>query len=373
MKILFVMPTHISYGGIESVGINLWKGLTELGHEVDFVCHGSIVGAYEDYIKFCGTNVYHIPGKNENIIATICEFKRIITAKSYDVIHAHMNATSGIYLQIASTYHIPILVAHSHVSTMAMYTKNIIKALINLYEKNRTNRFSNVKIACSKKAGDWLFGTEPYSIVLNAIDNNKFVFSDEIRKAKREELQLCENNDVYIHIGGFLAYKNHRYLLRVFRNIKNMNNNARLILIGDGPLRKKIEEELRDLGIADSVFMLGERKDVCELLQAADVFLLPSISEGNPVSLVEAATSGLHCLVSDSVAKDTAPYFLKGSIEFLSISEENIGEWVKKGLKKYNRIIYCEDNPCKLSALSMAKEVEKLYLKISKRDIEGKR
>lgn len=97
------MPTHISYGGIESVGINLWKGLTELGHEVDFVCHGSIVGAYEDYIKFCGTNVYHIPGKNENIIATICEFKRIITAKSYDVIHAHMNATSGIYLQIAST------------------------------------------------------------------------------------------------------------------------------------------------------------------------------------------------------------------------------------------------------------------------------
>lgn len=367
------MPTHISYGGIESVGINLWKGLTELGHEVDFVCHGRRIGAYEDYIKSYGTDVYHIPGKSENLIGTIRGFKKIIETKSYDVIHAHMNATSGIYLQIASTYHIPVLVAHSHVSTMAVYTKNIIKASINLYEKNRTNKFSNIKIACSKKAGDWLFGKAPYSIILNAIDNEKFMYSNNIRKMKREELRLCENNDTYIHIGGFLACKNHSYLLKIFRNIKNVNNNARLILVGDGPLRNRIKKELENLGIADSVLILGERKDVCELLQAADVFLLPSISEGNPVSLVEAATSGLHCLVSDSVAKDTAPYFLKGSIEFLSISEENIGEWVKKGLKKYNRIIYCEDNPCKLSALSMAKEVEKLYLKISKRDIEGKR
>ena len=99
MKILFVMPTAISYGGIESATISLWKYLIKKNHEIDFVCHGNVEGVFEKEIINNGSHVYHIPVKGKSIIGCKNKFKKILKTNNYDVVHANMNATCGLYLK----------------------------------------------------------------------------------------------------------------------------------------------------------------------------------------------------------------------------------------------------------------------------------
>ena len=249
MRILFVMPSHISYGGIESVAINLWKFFLEKGYYIDFVCHGYQEGIFESDISQRGTHIYHIPAKGKNYWGTIHEFEKIIMHGSYDVVHSHMNATSGIYLKIAKKYGVKVLVSHSHMSAMNAFTKNPLKALVNQIEKKRTHKYSNIRIACSDNAGRWLFGNEHYNVILNAVDVSALSFSTKIRTKKRIDLKIEENDFVVIHVGGFLDCKNHLYLIKVFSEICKLRTNAKLILVGDGPLRKEINYKIKEFGL----------------------------------------------------------------------------------------------------------------------------
>jgi glycosyltransferase involved in cell wall biosynthesis len=67
---------------------------------------------------------------------------------------------------------------------------------------------------------------------------------------------------------------------------------ARFMIAGEGPQRSQLEESIRSLGLQDRVFLLGQRSDVTDLLGACDVFVLPSLFEGLPVSLLEAMAAG---------------------------------------------------------------------------------
>ena len=100
------------------------------------------------------------------------------------------------------------------------------------------------------------------------------------------------------HVGRFDPQKNPRFLVEIF---EIMPEAARLLLVGDGGLRPDVEQQAEALGIRDRILFTGVRTDVDRLLQAMDVFLMPSLFEGLPVSLVEAKAAGLPCLISDKV------------------------------------------------------------------------
>lgn len=366
MKILFVMMGKLSVGGIESIVFGLWKELISRGNVIDFVCHGYDIGSLEKDILEGGSKIYHIPAKGENFYGTKREFTKIIQNGNYDVVHSHMNATSGIYLKIAKKYGVKVLVAHSHASTTNAVKMSKLKALINEYEKFPTNKYSNVKIACSDKAGKWLFKDSPYRVVMNAINTQKFLYSEEIRKSKREELGFHDNDLVLIHVGSFFECKNHEYLLKIAMFIKEhvSNRKVKLLLVGDGPLKGKIQEKIKQYHIVDLIDILGVRNDVNELLQASDVFLLPSHTEGNPVSLIEAATSGIHCIASEQVPDDIVKYLKKGNIDFLPIDEKDVYKWGDKIFTEYDRIKYKQDMLEELSISKMAIRIEGLYKEI---------
>lgn len=364
MKVLFVMPSHISYGGIETVAINLWNEFIKRGYKVDFVCHGDKIGSYEKEILESGSKVYHIPAKGKNLRGTIIEFQKILKETKYDVVHAHMNATCGIYLQIAKKNGVSVLVAHSHASSMKAFTSNPIKAIINNFEKKRTRKYANVKIACSSIAGNWLFNKDEFVVILNAVDVSKFYFSEEVRIKKRKELGILEKNLVFLHVGGFVKCKNHSFLIDTFNIIREKNRNAKLVLIGDGALRSNIIQKIKRYNLEESIMILGERKDVNEIMQASDIFLMPSFSEGNPVALAEAATSGMHCIISNRITRDIAKYFEEEQIEFLGINKENTGLWANRTTILRDRIRYSKENPSKLNANLMAEQVIEIYKKI---------
>jgi glycosyltransferase involved in cell wall biosynthesis len=99
--------------------------------------------------------------------------------------------------------------------------------------------------------------------------------------------------------------KNHKYWAEIARLVRQKQENAYFLLVGDGMLRREIEDTFARCGIGDRTIFTGERSDIARMLQAMDVFLFPSISEGFGIAVVEAQAVGLPCVVSDTVPQET--------------------------------------------------------------------
>jgi len=137
----------------------------------------------------------------------------------------------------------------------------------------------------------------------NAIDAKKFIYNEEVRKQKRAELGV-EDKFVIGHVGRFNLQKNHEFLVKRFADFAKTNEDAVLVLIGNGELQEKIKEMAKEYGIETKVNFLGLREDIPQLLQAMDLFLFPSLFEGLPVTLVEAQAAGLPCVISDTITDE---------------------------------------------------------------------
>ena len=170
-------------------------------------------------------------------------------------------------------------------------------------------------------AGRWLFGNSVYDknmvyLLNNAIDLNKFEFDENNRISIRNELKISNDTLVIGHIGRFVEQKNHRYLIDIFDEVNKINDNSILLLAGQGPLEKEMKDIINKRGLTNKVIFLGQRKDAFKLYHAFDIFVLPSLYEGLPVVGVEAQASGLKCLFSNDMTRETK---VLESSTFLSI------------------------------------------------------
>ena len=171
-------------------------------------------------------------------------------------------------------------------------------------------------------------------IVNNAINLKEYQFNAKKREQYRNKYHL--NNKLVIgHIGRFNKQKNHKFLIDLFCKIKEERQDAILVLIGDGPLKKKMEKRVKKKGIEKSVLFLGVRKDIPELLQMIDIFVLPSRFEGLGIALIEAQASGLVCYASESTPRDTQ---ITELVKYLSI-DEGVYYWEKEILKTQKNIV----------------------------------
>lgn len=119
------------------------------------------------------------------------------------------------------------------------------------------------------------------------------------RETWRQKLNLDTRTRAFVWVGRFVEEKGLDLLLRAFAKLAD-NPGWTLFLIGDGPLRADIEAQANTLNIGARVRFTGMRQDIRELLPAFDVFVLPSLSEGLPMALLEAASAGLPLIVSDA-------------------------------------------------------------------------
>ncbi|SJN37874.1 Glycosyltransferase [Marinilactibacillus psychrotolerans 42ea] len=137
-------------------------------------------------------------------------------------------------------------------------------------------------------------------LINNGIDCDKFNFNPETRAKVRKALKV---NDKFVvgHVGRFANEKNHSFLIDTFVEIYKEKNNSVLVLAGDGELLDSLKEKVLRLGIKNNVLFLGSRNDINEIMQAMDVFILPSTFEGLGIVAIEAQAVGLPCYVSDRV------------------------------------------------------------------------
>ncbi len=166
--------------------------------------------------------------------------------------------------------------------------------------------FATLKLSCSNWAGPALFGVARHAdpgwkVLYCGIDMDPLHLpsnSNSLRKA----FGLPDEALVLVHVGRFEPLKNHSFLIDIFKEFIKEEPDSYLLLIGDGELRLQVEEKVCDLGIENNVKFLGLRHDVPAILsQAIDIFVLPSLSEGLCLALVESQAAGLSCVVSDTV------------------------------------------------------------------------
>lgn len=300
--------------------MNYYRQIDRKKIQFDFLVHRTEEGHYDREITALGGKIYRMPsikpGNYRRYFNLLDEF--FANHPEYRVVHSHINENSSFILRAARRAGVPCRISHSHLSDLGLDFKLPFRLYARLAMKNNPSSY----FACSKKAGQWLFGKKIMNsgklIVLNnAVNVRDFSFNKTAREEIRQELAAGDRL-VIGHIGRFNEQKNHDFLIDVFKAVHQKNKNALLVLAGEGHLRPIIERKVEKLGLSDSVRFLGVRSDVSKLLQGIDLFLFPSLFEGLPVVMIEAQAAGLRCIVSDTITSETD---VTGRIKFISLKE----------------------------------------------------
>lgn len=302
LRILHV-TVGMDRGGIENFLMNIYRKVDRKKIQFDFLIHLEEEQAFEREILELGGKIYRTPA-----LGKVGPFKyqkalnNFFKEHDYKIVHSHYNAVNGVILNEAKKCGIKNRISHSHTS----YPKYRLfeKLYKEYYSKFLLKFVATKKYACSKKAGQWLYKSN-FEVINNGIDTKEYSYKFEERLKVRNELKIAEEKIVIGHIGRFVDEKNHRFLIEIFKKLYKKNKNYSLIMIGDGVLKKEIEENLSlDKELFKNVYFLGIREDVKNLLQGMDIMIFPSKFEGLPVALVEAQGSGLKCFVSKNVSEE---------------------------------------------------------------------
>lgn len=292
--------------GEETFIMNVFRTIDRSKIMFDFLVTQDREGDYDKEINTLGGKVRHL-----KFVTTGGPFKRL---KNYFVLKKYLKSLHEEY----TTFHIHTqhamdamldamaakragfrtVIVHSHSTSTLHHVKahNICRPILNY--------MPIVRLACSDKAGKWLFGEQgKYEIINNGIVVENFLYSPATREKIRKE-EGWGSKIVIGHVGSFSYPKNHSFLIDIFNCFLKNHPNAILAMAGKGDMMDKMKEKAIKLGICESVRFLGSRGDVNELYSAFDALLFPSHYEGLPVTLVEAQASDLPCLISDVIATE---------------------------------------------------------------------
>ncbi|MCB2264347.1 MAG: glycosyltransferase [Candidatus Thiosymbion ectosymbiont of Robbea hypermnestra] len=218
----------------------------------------------------------------------------------YIAVHSHDVIRALPLLWAARRYGVSRRILHSHTDSLEGSPKALVAAPIAAV----TVPLATDLWACSEAAGRFFFGRRRFEVFPNAIPSERFLFRPEDRARIRRRLGIGRDTLVIGHTGRFTYQKNHDWLIRVFAEVRRWRSDARLILVGEGPLETASRALAETLGVAEAVHFVGLQPEVGPFLSAMDLFLLPSHFEGFGISLLEAQANGLPCLASTVIRKE---------------------------------------------------------------------
>jgi len=302
-------------GGAESRIMDIYRHIDKDRFQFDFLVTEGNSGHFTPEIEEMGGHVYTIPKyrfwnhlRYKNAVRSFFEEHVEIS-----VVHGHMTSTAGIYLPIAKRAGVKLTIAHARSAGVDKGIKGRLTRLL----RNNISKRCDTMIACSDLAAVSVFGKDEYDngqvvVLPNAIDVEDFAVNETARNDIRSRYAVSDKM-VVGHVGRFHDAKNHSFLIRVFAEYVQKRQDAVLMLVGDGPLRNVIVEEISALdvrlkekgliSIKDKVIFTGNQSPVMPFYQAFDLFLFPSKYEGMPGTVVEAQAAGLRCLISDTITR----------------------------------------------------------------------
>lgn len=318
-KILMVLGS-LQFGGAEVLCLTILQNIDRSKYQIDFAVTKLTGTTIENEAIRLGSNIHIVPKfKGYNLVSFKRGWKQLLKDNHYDIVHGHASGAMSIYLSIAKKSGCKT-VAHSHAS---LSSGNIFVQFVKKILAIRVPKKSDYKVACSKIAAIKLFGKnynkqDNYLFIPNGIDASKFLFNHEIRNGLRQKLGINGGDLLIGNIGRFTEQKNQLFLLDIFSKVIEKQQSSYLLLCGEGPLKDSLMKKAEKLNILNHVLFIGTVPNVNEYMSAMDLFVLPSLYEGLPVTMVEAQASGLPVVCSDEITREVK---ITDGVKYLSLRE----------------------------------------------------
>ena len=324
IRVLHVLGTT-QLGGAESRTMDLYRHMNRSKIQFDFLVHTGQKGYFDDEIEKLGGRIFRVPRFRLYNYFSYRKAMKVFFEKHHEfrVVQGHITSSASIYLPIAKKAGVPVTAAHARSAGVDQG----MKGKLTRWMRRNLSQKTDYMFTCSEIAGISVFGKKAVEegmtiFIPNAIDCAFFAYHETKRQEMREKLGLSEKY-VIGHVGRFHYAKNHEFLLRVFaelcHNFPRKNGQQYvLILLGEGALMGSVKELAEELGIKDMVLFLGNQGNVYDYYQIMDYFVYPSRYEGMPGTIVEAQTSGLRCLMSDTICEEVVATDL---VKTMSIQE----------------------------------------------------
>ena len=326
IRILHVL-TAMDRAGTETMLMNYYRAIDRDEIQFDFAVSAEGKCNYDDEILSLGGRIYHYPRyRGVNHFAYKKWWNEFFKEHSeYKIVHGHIGSTAAIYLKIAKKYGC-YAIAHSHNIWGAPSPR---MAVWRAYSY-RTRYVADYFFGCSMDAVVARYGAEVANdpgrscVIRNAIDASLYSYDPDVSAQVRSELGIGDELVVGT-VGRLTEQKNPFFIIRLIEELKKTGDRFVFVWAGDGELKDRILDQLKEKGIEDSVKMLGVRNDIPRLLQAFDVFVFPSVFEGLGVAAVEAQAAGVPTLCSTNVVAEAGVTDL---CSFLSL--DDIDEWTRR-------------------------------------------
>lgn len=293
-NIIFII-TGLAYGGAETQLVRLAIRLKARGWEIRVVTL-MLPKAYVQELEASSIPVYTLGIRRKfPDLWQLIRLPRLIRSLQPEIVHSFMVHANLFSRLVRMLVPVPVLICSARSTDEGGRSRELLYRLTDplcdlttQVSQAGLERYIRVGVAPSHKI----------RYIPNGIDTVRFRPDPEARKRMREELQLG-SAFVWLAVGRFDILKDYPNMLRAFSHLTQVHPNTLLIIAGDGLLRPVMEELVRDLGLKDRVRFLGIRRDIPEVLNAADAYVISSACEGMANVLLEAGATGLPIVATD--------------------------------------------------------------------------
>lgn len=284
---------------------------------------------YRDIIEMGGM-VYESELRRNRLVGHLMlpfKFYSFLKKHAYRIIHIHSDSAWKllIYAIPAKILKIDKIIIHSHSSEINGDHIKLKKMCHNIC-KGIIKYFATEFCGCSDEAVEWMYGKNDKNVIIinNGVDSEKFKFNENIRNSVRNRLNIGYKC-VLGTVGNFSYQKNPEFLINLIEELNKKSNQYILIFVGDGINEDNIKKMVNKRHLEDSVIFYGKTTNVEEILNAFDIFILPSRFEGLPVSGIEAQTNGLPCVFASGITKQVE---ISNLCKYISLSD-SVSEWCR--------------------------------------------
>lgn len=317
------LPGNLSKSnGRMTVLMNIYKKLDRSEVQFDFLATLTTEENYIEEIKLLGGAVFFITDSENSFKNVRQKMREVLSNKHYDVVHYHAISEWGAAIDIPKRKKIKVI-THSHATKLSdSILKSIRNRLFSLNIFFCSDRFA----ACSIQAGKKLFLGKKFTYVPNVVNLSKYIFNNKKRKTYRKLLKIDDNTLVIGNTGRLAKQKNQKYMLRILKKLLQEGIDAKLIIVGGGPLSNDLYNESKNLGLINRTLLVGEVNNSNDYYSAMDVFLLPSLYEGLPMAGVEAQANGLPSIFSNTTSSQVNVFNAK----FIETNNNGLQKWANQ-------------------------------------------
>ncbi len=315
LKVLHVFA-RMNRGGAECRTLDLMRAVDRCEIQMDFCALSGLPGDLDCEIRLLGGEVYRLALRQAGFSRA---FRSLLTEKGYDVVHSHVHYPSGWILRLAHQAGVPRRVVHFRNESDGR-RDTWFRRLVRWVLRRLITRHATQIVAVSESAmrQAWMprWDADPRChVIYNGLDLARFPDPADVGRCwtTREKLGILPESLLCIHVGSLRPAKNHARLLRIFKALQERTPGAMLMLAGDTLNQGAwLATQISAIGLCPSVRVLGPRKDVPDLLAAADVMIFPSLWEGLPGAILESLAVGTPVVSSDLTCLPEITRFVPG-------------------------------------------------------------